>query len=271
MRGEDVPVDFVGEALGGPRPTNSLDQAADEWPLPLHQVLVLTEQRQGYTSAIRVFNIKRDGSARTAHVLASQRSRADPPDARHTEPDDPVFTINPGGKKTTVAAWSALDKFIVTGHEDGMLKLFDTVRFRGDGTVEQGVEVLIRTARMCRRMARSSGARTRRHTRSRSRTCSSPRTAPTLSPRPRTSRPRCVLGAATLARPRLIIIFNTDLVGRTGQEFVGRRGVPHAHQDVHGRHAAQQRRAHPGQAVRARRRRTGRHERHDHLGTTGPL
>lgn len=52
-----------------------------------------------------------------------------------SEPDEPLFTINPTGKKATVAAWTALDQYIVTAHEDGRLNLWDMVRRdEGGGT-----------------------------------------------------------------------------------------------------------------------------------------
>lgn len=64
---------------------------------------------------------------------------------------------------------------------------------------------------------------------------------------------------------------SSDLVGRTRQELFGGRGLPHAHQDLPRRHPTQQRRPHPGQAVRPRRRRTGGDGCHHHIGTARAL
>ena len=41
------------------------------------------------------------------------------------EPLEPSLVITPYGSKATVAAWSALDRFIVSGHEDGSVCLWD--------------------------------------------------------------------------------------------------------------------------------------------------
>ena len=55
----------------------------------------------------------------------------------HVESDEPLVTITSRGptEKVTVAAWSYLDRFIVTGHEDGSVSSYevdtgDEVRFR---------------------------------------------------------------------------------------------------------------------------------------------
>ncbi|KAK4700692.1 translation initiation factor 3 subunit I, partial [Phenoliferia sp. Uapishka_3] len=79
-----------------------------QWSEDDSKILCLTEQRMGYQGAVRVFEIPRDGSSLS--ISAS---------------DEPIFTINPHGKKATVAAWTALDQYIVTGHEDGRLNLWD--------------------------------------------------------------------------------------------------------------------------------------------------
>lgn len=50
------------------------------------------------------------------------------PFSTHLEPEEPLFTITPGGSadgRVTVAGWTALDQFIVTGHENGKLNLWD--------------------------------------------------------------------------------------------------------------------------------------------------
>lgn len=41
------------------------------------------------------------------------------------ESEEPLLTITPYGQKATVAAWCALDQFIVSGHVDGSLNLWD--------------------------------------------------------------------------------------------------------------------------------------------------
>lgn len=47
-----------------------------------------------------------------------------------SESDEPLFTITASGSKATVAAWCALDQYIVTGHENGTLNLWDMVSLR---------------------------------------------------------------------------------------------------------------------------------------------
>lgn len=84
----------------------------------------------GYKGAVRVFEINREaGGAR--ELLLSRLLRRSLLELtlfhRPTEPDEPLFTITPSGSKATVAAWCALDQYIVTGHENGTLNLWDMV------------------------------------------------------------------------------------------------------------------------------------------------
>jgi len=68
------------------------------------KVLAVTEQRMGHKGAIRVFAISRDGP----------------------QSSDPLVEIISSGAKATVAAFSALDRHIVAGHEDGIVSSFST-------------------------------------------------------------------------------------------------------------------------------------------------
>lgn len=94
----------------------------------------------GYKGAVRVFEINRDGGARKsrslrAHLLdlgyALTRCSALTLVYLHTETDEPLFTVTASGSKATVAAWCALDQYIVTGHENGTLNLWDMVSATG--------------------------------------------------------------------------------------------------------------------------------------------
>lgn len=93
------------------------------------QILAVTEQRMGYKGAIRVFEITREEGAKRVY-----RSMSQPPATpllttpfalQPAEPEEPVITIEPYGKKATVAAWCGLDQYIVSGHEDGRINLWD--------------------------------------------------------------------------------------------------------------------------------------------------
>ncbi|KAJ1821741.1 translation initiation factor eIF3 subunit [Coemansia sp. RSA 2671] len=67
-------------------------------------VLMVTEERMGHKSGIYVFAIDI---------------------SRPEQSDEPIVILRASGAKPTVAAWSYLDKFIVSGHEDGSLSLYD--------------------------------------------------------------------------------------------------------------------------------------------------
>ena len=60
----------------------------------------------GFKGTVRVFEINKTGAP---------------------QPEAPLFTITNNGSKPTVAAWTALDQYIVTGHENGTLNLWDMV------------------------------------------------------------------------------------------------------------------------------------------------
>ncbi|KAI7830053.1 eukaryotic translation initiation factor 3 subunit I [Kickxella alabastrina] len=67
-------------------------------------VLMVTEERMGYKSGIYVFAID---------------------NSMPEQSNEPVVILRPSPSKATVAAWSYLDKYIVAGHEDGSLTLYD--------------------------------------------------------------------------------------------------------------------------------------------------
>ncbi|OBZ82385.1 Eukaryotic translation initiation factor 3 subunit I [Choanephora cucurbitarum] len=63
-------------------------------------VLCVTEERMGYSGTVTVYPVNNDING--------------------TQSDTPIATIiNKGGKKAVVAGWTCLDKYIITGHEDG--------------------------------------------------------------------------------------------------------------------------------------------------------
>ena len=68
-------------------------------------LLAVTEQRMGHLGTVVVFPI-------TVDLEAEQV-------------DAPTFTITFRESKATVAAWSYLNKYIITGHEDGRVSQYD--------------------------------------------------------------------------------------------------------------------------------------------------
>lgn len=94
----------------------------------------------GYRGAVRVFEIARDSSKGKwrfptlllpplllSRTLRTYTGCCYLPLACAV-PNEALYTIEPRGSKVTVAAWTALDEFIVTGHEDGSMNLWDSVR-----------------------------------------------------------------------------------------------------------------------------------------------
>ncbi|KAJ1948140.1 translation initiation factor eIF3 subunit, partial [Linderina macrospora] len=65
---------------------------------------MVTEERMGHKSGIYVFEIDESSPVQS---------------------NEPVVLLRPSPSKATVAAWSHLDKYIVAGHEDGSITLFD--------------------------------------------------------------------------------------------------------------------------------------------------
>lgn len=68
-------------------------------------LLAVTEQRMGHLGTVVVFPIIVDVDA--------------------VQADAPLFTITFRESKATVAAWSYLNKYIITGHEDGTVSQYD--------------------------------------------------------------------------------------------------------------------------------------------------
>lgn len=88
------------------------------------QVVCVTEQRMGYQSAIRVFNVNRDGDGRDRTFNPIMLfSRAEP--CLILESATPVFHFNPVGSKATVVAFGVDPTLILTGHESGKVALWD--------------------------------------------------------------------------------------------------------------------------------------------------
>ncbi|KAL7273020.1 translation initiation factor eIF3 subunit [Rhizina undulata] len=68
-------------------------------------LLAVTEMRMGFLGTVAVFPI-------VVNVEATQAT-------------EPLFTITMRESKATVAAWSYLNKYIITGHEDGTVSQYD--------------------------------------------------------------------------------------------------------------------------------------------------
>jgi len=68
-------------------------------------LLAVTEMRMGHLGTVVVFPITVDANVEQA--------------------DAPIFTITFRQSKATVAAWSYLNKFIITGHEDGTVSKYN--------------------------------------------------------------------------------------------------------------------------------------------------
>ncbi|WFD25894.1 hypothetical protein MNAN1_000862 [Malassezia nana] len=87
------------------------------------QVLVITEERMGYRGALRVFNINRDPASWTR------------------QDSEPMRTITFSGSKATVAAFDALDKHIITGHENGKVTVYTHDAEEGESGVDVELEI----------------------------------------------------------------------------------------------------------------------------------
>jgi WD40 repeat protein len=68
-------------------------------------LLAVTEMRMGHLGTVAVFPIVVDVEA--------------------TQAEGPLFTITFEDSKATVAAWGYLNKYIITGHEDGSVSQYD--------------------------------------------------------------------------------------------------------------------------------------------------
>lgn len=68
-------------------------------------LLAVTEKRMGYPGSVVVFPISNDISA--------------------TQVEEPSLTITTQDSKATVAGWSYLNKYIITGHENGSVSQYD--------------------------------------------------------------------------------------------------------------------------------------------------
>lgn len=66
--------------------------------------MCIIERRMGHQGGIFIFRVTEGSSS---------------------QDKQPEKVITPTGAKATVAAWSYLDRYIVTGHEDGTVALFD--------------------------------------------------------------------------------------------------------------------------------------------------
>jgi len=73
------------------------------------RILAVTEERMGHRGTIQIFKLNRDS------------------DDLRNQPSKPEIVITPPGSKATVAIWSYLDKYIVSGHENGSMTLWDPI------------------------------------------------------------------------------------------------------------------------------------------------
>jgi translation initiation factor 3 subunit I len=84
-------------------------------------LLAVTEQRMGHVGTVVVYPINEDGPRILPFV--------DKVDAL-VEVDNHISEIPTQESKATVAGWSFLDKFIIMGHENGMISQWNWKVFR---------------------------------------------------------------------------------------------------------------------------------------------
>lgn len=70
-------------------------------------LLAVTEKRMGYPGSVVIFPVSHDLASATQQV------------------DAPTLTITNTDSKATVAGWSYLNKYIITGHENGSVSQYD--------------------------------------------------------------------------------------------------------------------------------------------------
>ncbi|CAG8588895.1 10087_t:CDS:2 [Ambispora leptoticha] len=68
-------------------------------------ILAVTEQRMGYPGSVVILSLNQDIDAKQS--------------------DEPITTIHPEGSKAMVADWGYLNKYIITGHENGTISQYD--------------------------------------------------------------------------------------------------------------------------------------------------
>jgi translation initiation factor 3 subunit I len=78
-------------------------------------LLAVTEQRMGYSGSVDVYPINEDGPRISKHIFLGL----------FPESEDPIATIPTQESKATVAGWSFLDRYIIMGHENGMVSQWD--------------------------------------------------------------------------------------------------------------------------------------------------
>ncbi|CAI2176006.1 13449_t:CDS:2 [Funneliformis geosporum] len=67
--------------------------------------LFVTEQRMGFPGTVAIYSIENDVDAKQS--------------------DEPITTIIPEGSKAMVSDWGYLNKYIITGHENGAISQYD--------------------------------------------------------------------------------------------------------------------------------------------------
>ena len=78
-------------------------------------LLAVTEQRMGHSGSVVVFLINEDGPRISSHMA----------ELIFLEAEEPIATIPTQESKATVAGWSFFDRYIIMGHENGMVSQWD--------------------------------------------------------------------------------------------------------------------------------------------------
>jgi len=111
------------------------------------KLLAVIEQRGGHAGSVQVFSISDD----LTHRTHPSRRHRDLPNATETQKGD--TSIPTQDSKATVAGWSFLDRYIITGHENGSIAQWDakvSLHFLSKN---------LRTPRQARGLPKSKGTR----------------------------------------------------------------------------------------------------------------
>jgi translation initiation factor 3 subunit I len=80
------------------------------------KLLAVIEQRMGYAGSVMVFSIDENAAQRISLTVSRLLT---------SETNEPDLTIPTQESKATVAGWSFLDRYIITGHENGAVSQWD--------------------------------------------------------------------------------------------------------------------------------------------------
>lgn len=92
-------------------------------------IACITEQRMGYSGAIRIFEINRSGRATDRMCQTSVLVRETNPCfsfflSKTLEAEEPISIFHPIASKATVVIFASGNEHIITGHESGQLTLY---------------------------------------------------------------------------------------------------------------------------------------------------